>query len=311
MLQILKEKHVNTVKERESALQQLESKYAYHIHALLQQKILIAATIRKQYDEMLNTITDSIINNAIQRNPNGSTPNNNTKDQNPQIELPLLDSDITSQSNCNQLDIQPKQNSILHIANIPNPTLTHVNKNIKNKSISKQHRYKPFSRKFKDHAVLYIYVPAVNLKCKKCKDNKLFPVYQDFENHMKINHNISKPYECTQHNCDKSYSHKNSLLAHIRSRHMKEINYKCNVCAKGFFDKDGWKRHMASHSDERPFKCDECGKAYKRRNNLTGHIRKTHNKQAKLFECNICRKQFASKDHWLKHCGSHSLELIT
>lgn len=46
----------------------------------------------------------------------------------------------------------------------------------------------------------------------------------------------------------------------------------CTVCGKMFRNLSWLKRHMTSHTGERPFKCEICGKAFGLKGNLRHHM---------------------------------------
>lgn len=52
----------------------------------------------------------------------------------------------------------------------------------------------------------------------------------------------------------------------------------CPLCGGVFQRPEHVKRHMRSHSSEKPFECDECGKKFNRPDNLRAHGRKIHGK---------------------------------
>eukprot|EP01084_Bolivina_argentea_P227193 383731_1 len=62
MIQLLKERERQLVKERDELLLAVDLKYMHYIHALLQQKLIITEKIRCQYDHWINDNNDMIYN---------------------------------------------------------------------------------------------------------------------------------------------------------------------------------------------------------------------------------------------------------
>lgn len=54
--------------------------------------------------------------------------------------------------------------------------------------------------------------------------------------------------------------------------------HKCPICDSRFQRPEHVKRHLKSHSSEKPFQCDEtdCGKRFNRKDNLKAHLKKIH-----------------------------------
>ncbi|CAL1279633.1 unnamed protein product [Larinioides sclopetarius] len=77
-----------------------------------------------------------------------------------------------------------------------------------------------------------------------------------------------KNHECLF--CDYSTGHLAHLKRHINS-HTGERPYICSVCGQDFRQKAHLKRHMTTHSTERPYKCNICEKSFKRIEYLKQH----------------------------------------
>lgn len=56
--------------------------------------------------------------------------------------------------------------------------------------------------------------------------------------------------------------------------------HKCPLCLARFQRPEHVKRHLKSHSSEKPFQCDEpdCGRRFNRKDNLKAHLKKIHGK---------------------------------
>merc|ERR1719166_511169 len=73
----------------------------------------------------------------------------------------------------------------------------------------------------------------------------------------------------------------------------------CAICGKKFVCVTTMKRHLVTHTGERPFNCKICGKQYTQKGNLRVHER-TH-RNDRPFECNICHQKFFRKEPMQKH----------
>lgn len=80
------------------------------------------------------------------------------------------------------------------------------------------------------------------IHCNKCE--KSFHTNSSFSRHQRL-HKNEKRFSCTY--CQKSYTRKDSLITHIRSKHTSEKPYQCNICKKSFFEKCVLERHKKSH----------------------------------------------------------------
>lgn len=80
------------------------------------------------------------------------------------------------------------------------------------------------------------------IHCDKC--DKSFHINSSLLHH-KILHINEKRFSCTY--CQKSYTRKDSLIPHIRSKHSSEKLYQCDICKKSFFEKSVLERHKKSH----------------------------------------------------------------
>jgi len=73
----------------------------------------------------------------------------------------------------------------------------------------------------------------------------------------------------------------------------------CAVCGKNFVCVTTMKRHLVTHTGEKPFSCKICGKQYTQKGNLRVHER-TH-RNDRPFQCQICHQKFYRKEPMQKH----------
>ncbi|KAF8764319.1 zinc finger protein 430-like [Argiope bruennichi] len=78
----------------------------------------------------------------------------------------------------------------------------------------------------------------------------------------------------------------------------------CTICDKHFNQSSSLKRHMVSHSGERPFCCEECDKTFKTKAALKRHSI-IHTGECP-FECSTCKRKFNQISNLRKHLVIHS-----
>ena len=86
------------------------------------------------------------------------------------------------------------------------------------------------------------------------------------------------------------------------SRHMnlhKDVEHKCEICAKKFKAKLYLKKHLKTHETSSVFQCEKCEKVFQSKDALRLHIKTKH--ESIRFSCSYCSSTFTAKQKMKAH----------
>ncbi|XP_077517663.1 histone-lysine N-methyltransferase PRDM9-like isoform X5 [Amblyomma americanum] len=126
--------------------------------------------------------------------------------------------------------------------------------------------------------------------CKEC--GKAFVLRQHLTYHLLI-HSKKKPHECTD--CGQRFRDAFHMARHRKVHHSsggRLASLVCRFCGNGFFEMCVLKRHILTHTGEKPYACSHCGRRFATRGNTTRHERIVHSRQYALH-CPHCGQGLA------------------
>ena len=115
---------------------------------------------------------------------------------------------------------------------------------------------------------------SVTYNCKHCR--KGFGSQTGLQNHIYRKHkdSQSKPFSCNS--CSKAFLTATSLWRHKRQEHLGIYHHTCQICGRGFGNKNDLTGHLVAHGAERQYVCVHCGKSYSYKQHLQRHITENH-----------------------------------
>ncbi|KAI8503104.1 Histone-lysine N-methyltransferase prdm9 [Branchiostoma belcheri] len=139
--------------------------------------------------------------------------------------------------------------------------------------------------------------------CSRC--GKLFSTQDYLDRHVKKHPDMSGAKRLKCKHCNYSTDITVDIKKHMVT-HTGERPFKCSTCRKRFTTNSSLRRHERVHTGEKPYRCEECGKSFDRQYSLTTHML-THS-GLQPFACTHCGKGFAHTGSLQNHMRIHTGE---
>lgn len=112
-------------------------------------------------------------------------------------------------------------------------------------------------------------------------------------------------FECDV--CQKKFSHRSSLRKHLIKIHSLFPINKCVECNEIFETRRCLMKHMRAHKESIRFNCNICDKNFTSKDGVKEHMSLHF---PVLVSCNVCQKTFTRKSYLRKHLNTHCYDPV-
>ncbi|XP_001659342.2 transcription factor grauzone [Aedes aegypti] len=162
----------------------------------------------------------------------------------------------------------------------------------------------PLKRHLADHETL----DKGTAKCETC--GKCFSNIGILKNHVKYRHVKQMEYICDV--CSKGFYMRSTFLTHRKTHEVpaEQLRKQCPHCFKWCKNHDYWRVHIRRHNNEGAVSCDICGHVSPNLMALKGHKSRMHTGQ-RVFPCTFCGKEYARAITMKEHvAAAHTGDIL-
>ncbi|KAI5711577.1 hypothetical protein M8J75_001488 [Diaphorina citri] len=122
-----------------------------------------------------------------------------------------------------------------------------------------------------------------------------------YEEHMIIapDGEVIQPLNHNNNNGQIKSSSQSTYIGHCLEESLNQADLQCRICKRFFNNRQNLRRHVQTHTGDKPHQCDICFISFLRLSHLQRHIR-THTGE-KPYACSLCAKSFSRSDKLKNH----------